>query len=110
MSMKCYCCETDEQRKDKHSGEIGVRPVRYGKQTGYNDPAVHFIYVFEFAEHGKWYNYARIARKTMCGLKVPEGRIGIVEQQVNCMRCYQYTFIGNEEKKELYAWKCMVGL
>ncbi len=101
--------------KINHKGETGLLPVRVTVSFTAREPAVHYIYVFERV--GPREGYANIAKKTLCGISTctPGGhsRGGFVEQSASCKNCTRYvdyTYSPDLERKELYVWKCMVGI
>jgi hypothetical protein len=99
-----------------HEGETGLLPVRVSyRWSGSGEPATHYIYVIK--RIGPKGNYADIASRALCGISTLSRRgikrVGFVEQSANCKNCTRYvdyTYSPDLERKELYVWKCMVGI
>jgi hypothetical protein len=109
-------CKKWAGNRPNHEGKTGLLPVRVSDRwTSGREPATHYIYVFK--RIGAKGAYADIATKALCGISTINRkglkRVGFVEQSANCKNCTRYvdyTYSPDLERKELYVWKCMVGI
>ncbi len=114
MMMQCGhpSCKKWAGNMINHEGETGLLPVRVSYRWTGREPATHYIYVFK-----RIGAKADIAKKALCGVSTISRkgvkRVGFVEQNANCKNCTRYvdyTYTPDTERKELYVWKCMVGI